>query len=154
MRIDLFVKSFLLLFVLCISNDAYAGSFEDGVAAYTKGDFSTAMRLFRPLAESGNANAQYKLGLIYDLGKGTPKDDKLALRWYQAAALKGFALACFHLGQFYEKGRGVNQSYAEAYKFYSCAESKTKVNADRAAAEEKKGIVAKKLSAAELSRLR
>ena len=54
MRIDLFVKSFLLLFVLCISNDAYAGSLEDGVAAYTKGDFSTAMRLFRPLAESGN----------------------------------------------------------------------------------------------------
>ncbi len=48
--------------------------FDEGVAAYERGDYETALREFRPLAEQGLASAQYSLGLMYDNGEGVPQD--------------------------------------------------------------------------------
>ncbi len=53
---------------------AVAGPFEDGVAAYKRGDYATALRLWRPLAEQGDADAQFNLGLMYANGEGVPQD--------------------------------------------------------------------------------
>ena len=49
---------------------AAAGPWEDGTAAYNRGDYVPAIRLFRPLAEQGNAKAQNVLGVMYRRGQG------------------------------------------------------------------------------------
>jgi TPR repeat protein len=70
-----------------------AGTFEDGVAAYERGDYETALRLWRSLAEQGNVYAQYNLGAMYDEGKGVPQDHAEAVKRYRKAAEQGFARA-------------------------------------------------------------
>jgi hypothetical protein len=65
---------------------ANAGSLEDAIAADARGDYATAMRLLRPLAEQGNADAQESLGKIYKWGKGVPQDKAEAAKWYAKAA--------------------------------------------------------------------
>jgi len=60
--------------------------FEDGVAATLKGDYATAMRLWRPLADQGVASAQYNLGVMYANGQGVPQDYAAAVSWYRKAA--------------------------------------------------------------------
>ena len=47
-----------------------AGPLEDAAAAEARGDYATALRLFRPLANQGNAVAQFSLGVMYDKGTG------------------------------------------------------------------------------------
>lgn len=68
---------------------AQAGPLEDGHAAYLHGDIDTALSLWTPLAEQGNAEAQYMLGLIYFNGRYVPKDDDLAAHWLELAAAQG-----------------------------------------------------------------
>ncbi|MFZ3063902.1 MAG: tetratricopeptide repeat-containing serine protease family protein [Nitrospirota bacterium] len=58
-------------------------------------------------ADSGNAEAQYKLGVMYEKGEGVPKDDAKAVEWYQKAAAQGNADAQFNLGWMYADGKGV-----------------------------------------------
>jgi len=60
---------------------AWSGPLEDGRAAYGRGDYANAMRILLPLAENGNANAQYDLGLMYDNGRGVAQDYPLAAKW-------------------------------------------------------------------------
>ena len=47
---------------------AAAGPLEDGSSAYQRGDYATALRLWRPLAEHGDPRVQYNLGLMYGMG--------------------------------------------------------------------------------------
>jgi hypothetical protein len=95
-----------------------SGPFEDVDAAYKRGDYTTALRLFRPLADQGVAAAQSNLGLMYDKGQGVPQDYAEAMKWYRKAAEQGFAVAQSNLGLMYYKGQGVPQDYAEAMKWY------------------------------------
>ena len=78
-----------------------------GFAAYTRGDYKTAMKKFRPLAEQGDTTAQYNLGVMYWHGKGVPQDDAEAVRWYRMAAKQGQAEAQYNLGVMYWHGKGV-----------------------------------------------
>ena len=100
---------------------AWAGDFEDGVAAAQKGDFATALRLWKPLAEQGNSSAQYNLGLMYDNGQGVAQDYKTAVKWYTLAAEQGIADAQTNLGAMYQTGHGVAQDYKTAVKWYTLA---------------------------------
>ena len=59
--------------------------------ADSRGDYETAHELVRPLAEQGDALAQYSLGEMYDLGEGVPEDDAEAAKWYRKAAEQGDA---------------------------------------------------------------
>ena len=70
----------ILILTLALAAPAQAG-FKHGVAAYKRGDYATALREFRPLAEQGNAAAQYSLGVIYDEGYGAPENDVEAVKW-------------------------------------------------------------------------
>ena len=88
--------------------------FEKGLAAYKSGDFATALREWRPLAEQGIAGAQNVLGAMYRLGQGVPQDDKTAVKWYTLAAEQGDAPAQFNLGVMYANGQGVLQDYVYA----------------------------------------
>ncbi len=69
------MKRLVLTFAILIglAAPAWAG-FAEGVAAYMRGDYATALRELRPLAEQGDANAQFNLGLMYDDGRGVPQD--------------------------------------------------------------------------------
>jgi len=77
----------------------------------------TALREWRPLAEQGNANAQFFLGVMYDKGRGVPQDYAEAVKWLRKAAEQGVAEAQYNLGVMYDRGLGVPQDYAEAVKW-------------------------------------
>src|SRR2546425_8860205 len=80
-----------------------------GVAAYNRGDYSTALKEFRPLADQGDAEAQTYLGGMYADGTGVPQDYKEAIRWYRLAAEQGGPHAQFNLGGMHDNGTGVPQ---------------------------------------------
>jgi TPR repeat protein len=88
------------------------------LAAYERGDHETAFREYSAFAEAGNATAQYGLGVMYERGEGTARDDAAAAGWYAKAAAQGFAEAQFTLAGAFEKGRGVALSTAEAASWY------------------------------------
>ena len=106
---------------IVLTSPALAGPFEDGVAAAYRGDYGTAARLWRPLAESGVAIAQNNLGALYARGWGVKKDDLEANKWYRAAAEQGLADAESNIGYQYERGAGVGQDYGEAVMWYKRA---------------------------------
>jgi TPR repeat protein len=68
---------------------AAAGPFEDGMASYNRGDYMPAIRLFRPLAEQGNARAQHLIGVMYHKGEGVARNPVRALAWFSMAAAHG-----------------------------------------------------------------
>ncbi len=107
----------LALVVVLVAAPAWA-DFKAGVEAYQRGDYATALTKFRPLAQQGNAKAQFNLGLMYAKGRGVPQDDAEAVRWYQLAAEQGDAGAQYNLGVMYDLGRGVPQDDAEALRWY------------------------------------
>ena len=100
---------------------ATAGPFDDALAAAEQGDYVTALRLWRPLADQGDADAQYNLGVMYNNGDGVPQDYAEAMKWHRKAADQGNGNAQFHLGFMYDHGRGMPQSSAEAAKWYRLA---------------------------------
>ena len=111
------LKLLLILFV-CAGGPAVAGPFEDGLAAAQKGDYATAMRLWRPLAEQGDASAQLNLGIMFDQGQGVTQDYAAAAAWFRMAAEQGEAKAQFNLGVMYSNGQGVPQDYAAAVSWW------------------------------------
>ena len=100
---------------------ATAQDFNKGLEAAQSGDYQTALREWRPLAEQGVAIAQFNLGVMYDKGQGVPQYYAEAVRWYRLAAEQGDADAQFNLGVIYSNGRGVPQDYAEAVRWYRLA---------------------------------
>lgn len=60
-----------------------------GMLALLKGDTDAALEVFRPLAQDGNAEAQYHLAYMYQSGTGVQQNDKEALKWYLKAAANG-----------------------------------------------------------------
>jgi len=92
-----------------------ADQLADGMAAYQRGDYSTAMQLLRPLAaEQGIALAQLALGEMYASGRGAALDYAEAATWFRKAGDQGFALAQQFLGVMYANGRGVPQDLTQA----------------------------------------
>jgi len=98
--------------------DATAASLNEAASAFERGDYATAMRLFRPLAMQGEAHAQVYLGIMYDKGDGVPQDYAEAAKWYRKAADQGEAWAQFFLGLSYNNGQGVPKDYSKAAKWY------------------------------------
>ena len=70
-----------------------------------------------PLAENGDAAAQFYLGVSYDLGQGIVQDYQAAIKWYTLAAKQGDATAQNNLGLLYLRGQGVPQNYIQAHKW-------------------------------------
>ena len=78
----------------------------------------------RALAEAGDAQARFDLGIAYDIGEGVPEDDAEAVRWFRLAADQGHARAQFNLGFMYANGAGVPQDYVLAYMWFNLAASR------------------------------
>jgi tetratricopeptide (TPR) repeat protein len=93
-----------------------------GLDAAQKGDFVTALKEWKPLAEQGDdAGAQYGLGVMYSNGHGVIRDYKATVKWYTLAAEQGHVDAQHNLGLMYRKGQDVIQDYKAAFKWYKLA---------------------------------
>lgn len=79
------------------------------------------LRSLRTQAAQGDAGAQVKLGLLYDLGGGVPQDYGKARRWYERAADQSDAMAQVHLGKLYLLGQGVPKDYVQARQWFEQA---------------------------------
>ncbi|MDR1490103.1 MAG: sel1 repeat family protein [Desulfovibrio sp.] len=94
---------------------------QKGAAARDSGDFSTAKKIFRPLAENGDDNAGFALGLMAARGEGGQQDFREAERWWSASAASGNPLSQFNLGLIYYTGALGNKNYAKAKALWSAA---------------------------------
>jgi len=93
---------------------AVAADDHPGMKAFQAGDYAAAYKVWRPLADQGDANAQCNLGIMYQKGLGVDRDQGQAFQLFQAAADKGNAQAQYQLAQMFAKGWGVPQSYSSA----------------------------------------
>lgn len=81
------------------------------------GNFEAALKEWRPLAEQGNIEAQFNLGIMYEKGNGVSKDLKEALQWYRLAADQGDAMAQYNIGVYYAQGMGVAKDFKESMRW-------------------------------------
>jgi len=114
-----------LAFCLSLAaNISFAGMNEAKVA-YAKGDYVTAAKETRILAEQGNIQAQYELGILYENGQGVKQDYKQAFKWYSKMAEQGgdtwYIDAFLKLSMLYATGRGVEKDYVQAWKWADLA---------------------------------
>src|SRR5882724_5667141 len=107
-----------IVLVLYFAAPVAAGPFEDAVEAHSRGDSQKALRLIRPLANDGDAVAQFNLGLMYATGQGVQQDNAAAALWFRKAAEQGYAPAQSNLGTVYLYGRGVTQDDTEAVAWF------------------------------------
>ena len=85
-----FLLALTFLFLFSGSSVVFADDFQDGVDAYKRKDYKTAYKLWLPLAEQGNAKAQYNLGVMYAKGRGFPQDYILAHMWLNLSGANGY----------------------------------------------------------------
>lgn len=83
--------------VLAVAAPAHA-DVKSGVDAWFAGRYGDAIKTWRPLADRGDADAQFNMGQAYRLGRGVPADMKIAQSWFQKAAAQGHHDAQANLG--------------------------------------------------------
>ncbi len=114
--------------------------------AYQRGDYATAYREWFPLAEAGDAEAQFNLGIMYDLGQGVAQSKVRAATWYRRSAEQGFAAAQYNLAVMFANGEGVPQNNVLAYALFDLAA------ADDPEAAEQRDNMAQSIAAEEIDR--
>ena len=110
----------LVLAMICFVVPAWA-DYQTGMDAYNRQDYAKALREWQPLAEQGDASAQFCLGLLYENGDGVPRDYAKARQWYEKAAAQGEAKAQFYLGMQSAFGQGGPVDLVQAHMWYSLA---------------------------------
>jgi uncharacterized protein len=120
-----------VILAVVLTGGAAAGPLEEGDAAYERGDYATAVRLWRPLAEQGNPEAQFVLGQMYNTGRGVSQDHAEAVKWYRRAAEQGDVLAQAVLGAMYGGEEGIPPDYVQSYMWLSLAASRASTQEDR-----------------------
>jgi TPR repeat protein len=142
-----------VVLTVALTGGAAAGPLESAWTAYERGDFATALQLWRQLAAQGNAFAQTNLGFMYSSGKGVPQDLGEAAKWYRLAADQGNATAQSNLGSMYFSGEGVPQDYIQAHMWVNLAASRFPLSAkkDRDEAAHNRDIVASKMTPAQIA---
>jgi len=141
----------ILIISFLLAGPAIAEPFEDATKAYYRGDYETAYRLIKPLAEEGLPEAQFNLGLMYDKRQGVPQNYAEAVKWYRKAAEQGFAEAQTNLGIMYFTGQGVPKDYVLAHMWFNLATSRYPASekAKRERSEKTRDIAASKMTPAQ-----
>jgi uncharacterized protein len=119
-----------------VASTAHAADLHEGIRATHQHDYAAAIAEFTPLAEQGEAEAQYQLGLLFLFGHGVPRDDAQANAWFRKAfagfskaAADGSAEAQDRLGGMYITGDGVHQDYTQAAAWFSKSAAQGNANA-------------------------
>ncbi|MFQ5659162.1 MAG: hypothetical protein ACE5GZ_01970 [Gammaproteobacteria bacterium] len=113
MTLRLTLSFIIFSFPLLGHADLYSAS-----AALSRGDYNTAAKEFKRLAEQGDAKAQANLGYMYYVGEGLPQSYEEAAKWYRKAAVQGDKDAQYNLAVAYSFGEGIKQNYKEAALWY------------------------------------
>ncbi|MCY7305827.1 MAG: sel1 repeat family protein [Rhodoferax sp.] len=116
------MKNLLLLLLCafaCIGTSAQTSPYGEADAANARNDYVNALRIFRALAQEGDAIAQFNLGVMLDFGQGTAPDQAQAITWYRRAAAQGHGAAQFNLGGMYLEGLGVAKDPVRAYMWFT-----------------------------------
>jgi hypothetical protein len=140
---------------LCLSSgEAAAASETEARAALQAGDYTKAIQELQPLADQGDAEAQYLLAETYFGGHGGNTTD--ALKWMTASARQGYVQAQARLGLLYATGRGVPLNNVEAYRWFAIAaklaDPKTQKNL-KTVSETNRNVVARRLNADERAKV-
>ena len=112
-----------------------------------RGDDAEFLKNWRPLAEQGDAFAQYNLGVSYAKGDGVPQDHAEAARWWHLAADQGHAMAQSNLGTMYDNGHGVPKDDVLAYMWFNLAAAQGDEDAIK-----NRDIVAKEMTPAQIAK--
>ena len=116
-----FAISFIAL--LLTLGSATAGPLEKAVEIYQSKDYAGAYQAFKPLAEAGNAEAQYYLGGLYADGLGVAQNNDKGRHWLEVAVKNKHRGAAFFLGKMYLSGRGVPLDPKKGAHYLAVAES-------------------------------
>lgn len=127
-----FSHTFLAAMIVLLSPFVWAGDFQKGWAAYNSTDYATALSEWQELADAGDTNACYGMGLLYGNGFGVDINDDLALKYYSIAAAQGHAEAQYNLGVMYQNGWGVPMDEEEGIRWYELAADQGVVGAQLA----------------------
>jgi TPR repeat protein len=106
---------------LLLAAAAWSAESEKGLLAFNSNEYDTAFAIWQPLAEAGDAESQYGLGMMYGNGFGVAMDDALALKWYGLASEQGHTGALCDLAVMHQNGWGVPINEPEAIRLYSLA---------------------------------
>lgn len=140
----------VVILSMVMTTSVFAQDFEKGRRAIGDGDYATAFKEWKWLADGGLAIAQYNLGLMYEYGQnggGFAKNYKEAIIWYRKAAEQGFAKAQTTLGTMYERGDGDIQDNVYSHMWFNLAAS----NGDELGVKFRDEL-AKKMTAVDLSK--
>ena len=126
--------------------------------AYDRANYATALKIWLPRAQEGDAEAQTYVGEIYEKGLGIQADYGIASQWYQKAADQGNSRAAINLGYLYEAGLGVEQDLSQAMNWYRTASGLTDGTVEYVSSLEKvkreQAVVDQKLLTEEVARLK
>jgi len=98
--------------------------YSQGESSYRTQDYAKALEWYEKAAAEDNADAMFKLGLLYHNGQGVAQNNAKAIEWYEKAADKGNTDAMVNLGMHYANGLGVARNYAKAREWYEKAAAK------------------------------
>jgi TPR repeat protein len=135
--------------VLLIGASPAPADFASATSAYDGGDYATAFREWRRLAEAGDIESQIALAGLYRGGIGRGIDFTRAAHWYRRAAQSGHAVGQLNLAEMYEHGWGVPRDAIEAYVWYFRA-----ARQGRSWAAEQRDRLANRFTAAQLATAR
>jgi V8-like Glu-specific endopeptidase len=115
------INAALALLILLLAGPAAAAELDDAVAAAHSGDYAAALRALSPLAEKGDARAEFDVGFMHAYGWGVPRNPAEAIPWYRKAADQGLGVAQHSLGLAYVNAEGVRPDDAEAARWFARA---------------------------------
>jgi hypothetical protein len=120
------LKVFLHLLVLtaCQNATVSAGTYESGFEAFQANQQKTALKIWSPLADQGNADAQFSMGVLYYSGGEIEQNLELAVEWFRKAANQEHAGAQFNLGNEYKRGEVLAQDDSKAVYWWRKAAQK------------------------------
>jgi uncharacterized protein len=130
MKHKFFATTAAMVVAAFMYTSAFAGALEDGKAAYDKGDYKAARKIWQPLADKGDAGAQYGIGILYQKGTGVMQNYGAAMKWHRLAADQGHAAAQISVGTMYSQGKSVEQDLVQAYMWLSLAADKSGASAE------------------------
>ena len=119
------MKRFIAIVAFLLPLAAWAGR-EEGIEAYTIGDFPKAIAEFQALADQGDIDGQYFLGLFYHNGFGVKRDQAESLKWFLKAAQQGDARSQYYAGIMHAAGQGVTKDLAVADMWLSLSAANPK----------------------------
>ena len=110
-------RTLLMISAMLCCNAALAG-LKEGYDALARKDYARAIKEYRPLAERGDPEAQYRIGRLYEFGNGYPKDQAQGIAWIRKAAAQNHIDAQQELGVIYAIGDGVQQDDVQAVAWF------------------------------------